>query len=79
MILPRGVLYFGLGDIGGYGQAAIANVRALINAGVPVQWIPLDWKPFGMRAGQWATLEDGQPRPLLSQCGYRDIRATFPR
>ncbi|HSN01606.1 MAG TPA: glycosyltransferase [Rudaea sp.] len=65
---PRGVLYCGSGDLSGYGQAAIAYVRALVNAGVPVQWIPLDWLPERMAAGSW-TLPDGRPRRLLEQCG----------
>jgi glycosyltransferase involved in cell wall biosynthesis len=66
----RGVRYYGAGDISGYGQAAIANVRALVNAGVPVHWIPLEWAPDRMRAAQW-TLPDGRVRRLLTQLGER--------
>ena len=65
---PRGVRYYGSGDLSGYGQVAIAYVRALVNAGVPVQWVPMDWTPECMAAGSW-TLSDGRPRRLLEQCG----------
>jgi len=64
----RGVLYCGSGDLSGYGQAAIAYVRALVNAGVPVQWVPLDWLPGRMAVGSW-TMPDGRPRGLLERCG----------
>src|SRR5215472_8493669 len=39
--MPKGIRYYGFLDATGYGLAAIAYVRALVNAGVPVQWIPL--------------------------------------
>ncbi|HEX6834023.1 MAG TPA: glycosyltransferase family 4 protein [Rudaea sp.] len=68
MTLPRGLRYFSPVDVSGYGQAAIANVRAFVNAGIPVQWIPLDWHPEGMRPGQWS-LPDGRVRAILAQCG----------
>lgn len=64
-----GVRYFSPCDLSGYGQAAIANVRALVNAGVPVQWIPLDWQPDRMHVGQWAVSAGGQPRELLGKFG----------
>jgi glycosyltransferase involved in cell wall biosynthesis len=68
--LPRGVRYYGGGDISGYGLAAVAYVRALVNAGVAVEWIPLDWGTDRMRAGRWS-LADGGRRSLLEQCGTR--------
>ena len=74
---PRGVLYCGSGDLSGYGQAAIAYVRALVNAGVPVQWIPLDWLPRRMAPGSW-TSPDGRPRRLLEQCGTHGHLADVP-
>jgi glycosyltransferase involved in cell wall biosynthesis len=45
-------------------------VRALVNAGVPVQWIPIDWEGFGARSTGWA-LPDARPRPILAHCGTR--------
>ena len=79
MSAPRGVRYYSPGDISGYGQAGIANVRAFVNAGIRVQWTPLDWRPDRMHAGHWSMLPDGRVRPLLSQCGISghlsDVRA----
>ena len=74
---PRGVLYCGSGDLSGYGQAAIAYVRALVNAGIPVQWVPLDWLPERMAVGSW-TLPDGRPRGLLERCGTYGHLADLP-
>ncbi|MGB8635261.1 MAG: glycosyltransferase family 4 protein [Rhodanobacteraceae bacterium] len=68
MAAPQGILYYGGGDVGGYGQAAIANVRALVNLGIPVRWVPLEWTPQSMRPSTWATSE-GKVRPLLNQRG----------
>ena len=68
MAAPQGILYYGGGDVGGYGQAAIANVRALVNLGIPVRWVPLEWTPQSMRPSTWATPE-GKVRPLLNQRG----------
>lgn len=73
---PRGVRYYGFADLSGYGQAAIAYVRALVNAGVPVQWIPLDWTPDCMVPGEW--LPGGRRRPLLECCGTRGHLADLP-
>lgn len=66
--LPRGVRYYGGGGLDGYGQAAVAYVRALVNAGVPVQWIPLEWTAERMQASQWIP-PDGRRQRLLEQCG----------
>ena len=74
---PRGVLYCGSGDLSGYGQAAIAYVRGLVNAGLPVHWVPMDWLPNRMAAGSW-TLPDGRPRGLLEQCGTHGHLADVP-
>lgn len=74
---PRGVLYCGSGDLSGYGQAAIAYVRALVNAGIPVRWVPMDWLPNRMAAGSW-TSPDGRPRRLLEQCGTHGHLADVP-
>ena len=43
----RGVRYFSMLDSSGYCMAGAMNVRALRNAGVPVQWIPLRWGAKG--------------------------------
>jgi glycosyltransferase involved in cell wall biosynthesis len=74
---PRGIRYFSPVNTSGYGQAAIANIRALVNAGIPVQWVPLDWTPERMRAGNW-TLPDGSTRPLLQRCGRSGHLADLP-
>jgi glycosyltransferase involved in cell wall biosynthesis len=63
---PQGIRYYGAADTSGYGQAALAYVRALVNAGVPVQWIPLDWAPERMQVGRWVQ-QNGSPRPLLAK------------
>lgn len=39
--MPKGICYYSFLEASGYGLAAIAYVRALVNAGVPVQWVPL--------------------------------------
>lgn len=65
---PQGIRYYGGGDLGGYGQAAIANVRALVNAGLSVHWVPLDWTRSRMVASSW-TQDNGKPRPLLQYGG----------
>jgi len=39
--LPAGVLYHSFVEPSGYGLAGIAYVRALVNAGVPVRWVPV--------------------------------------
>ncbi len=74
---PRGIRYYGAGDVSGYGQATIAYVRALVNAGVPVQWIPLNWTPERMVASSW-TWPDGRRRRVLEQCGTQGHLADLP-
>jgi glycosyltransferase involved in cell wall biosynthesis len=44
--LRRGLLYYSFVEPSGYGVAAIGYVRALVNAGVPVRWVPV------VRAGE---------------------------
>ena len=39
--MRRGLLYYSFVEPSGYGLAAIAYVRALVNAGVPVRWVPV--------------------------------------
>ncbi len=73
---PRGVRYYGGGGFSGYDQAALAYVRALVNAGVPVHWIPLDWTSERMQASSW-TQPDGR-RQLLEQCGAHGNFADLP-
>jgi glycosyltransferase involved in cell wall biosynthesis len=76
MSAPFGVRYYGGGDLSGYGLAAVANVRALVNADVPVQWIPLDWTPDRSVPGQWRD-ERGREKPLLTAQGsaLADVKA----
>jgi glycosyltransferase involved in cell wall biosynthesis len=68
---PRGIRYYGAADLSGYGQASIAYVRGLVNAGVPVQWIPLDWAPERMQVGTWS-------RRLMQQHGNDGWLADLP-
>ena len=77
MTAPRGIRYYGGGDLGGYGHAAIAYVRALVNAGVPVQWIPVDWTAHDMRSGSWVR-PDGGPRFMLSMLGEHSHLVDVP-
>ncbi|HET7096437.1 MAG TPA: hypothetical protein VFJ68_03545 [Casimicrobiaceae bacterium] len=42
--MTRGVRYYSYRDHSGYGLAALAYVRALHSAGVPVWWTPLVWR-----------------------------------
>lgn len=65
---PYSVRYYGGGDLGGYGQTAVANVRALVNAGVPVHWVPLDWNPMCSVPGQWRQ-PDGLAKSALAGGG----------
>jgi glycosyltransferase involved in cell wall biosynthesis len=39
--MPAGIRFYSLLDNSGYGQAAIGYVRALVNAGAAVEWIPI--------------------------------------
>ena len=76
MTLPRGIRYYSPADTSGYASAAIANVRAFVNAGIPLQWIPLDWGD-PMRPGGWSS-PNGRPRPIVSQCGRDGNLADLP-
>lgn len=76
-IAPRGVRYYGSGGLSGYGQAAVAYVRALVNAGIAVQWIPLDWTTQRMVAGAWI-FPDGHRQPLLEKCATQGHLADVP-
>ena len=42
--MTLGIKYYSYPDHSGYGLAALAYVRALHNAGVPVRWVPLVWR-----------------------------------
>jgi len=68
---PQGIRYYGAADLSGYGQASVAYVRGLLNAGVHVQWIPLDWVPQGMQVGTWS-------RPLMRLHGSDGAMADLP-
>lgn len=74
---PRGVRFYGGGDVTGYGLAAVDYVRALVNAGVPVQWIPLRWTPERAVPSAWE-LPDGSRRRVLVQCGTLGHLADLP-
>ena len=72
--MMRGIKYITYGNHSGYGLAALAYVRALHNAGVPVWWVPLfarnghdaEWRPedglaalpLALHAGSDATVRD---------------------
>lgn len=68
MSAPCAVRYYGGGDLSGYGLAAVANVRALVNAGLAVQWVPLEWTPTRLIPGQWQNHE-GESKPVLKAQG----------
>jgi glycosyltransferase involved in cell wall biosynthesis len=61
-----GVKYIGYGDNNGYGLAALAYVRALHNAGVPVWWQP--WF-LGTSARRWRPEEGLDALPMLRAAG----------
>jgi glycosyltransferase involved in cell wall biosynthesis len=61
----RGIRYYGFVDAGGYGLAALANVRALLNARIALQFVPLEWHADAMRPGHWHDAA-GRPRGLLA-------------
>ncbi|HEY8244896.1 MAG: hypothetical protein ACHQJ7_00890 [Vicinamibacteria bacterium] len=67
----RGLLYYSFVEPSGYGLAGIGYVRALVNAGVPVRWVPVvragddvrplrpgDALPLGMTATEDESLAD---------------------
>lgn len=45
--LPAGIKFLSFVEPSGYGMAALAYVRALVNAGMPVRWVPLRHGPHG--------------------------------
>lgn len=45
--MSLGVKFYSYFDLSGYGLAALAYLRGLLNAGVRVQWIPLVWNERG--------------------------------
>lgn len=77
MTLPRGIRYYSPADTSGYAAAAIANVRAFVNAGIPVQWIPLDWTLERDPRSAWKSA-DGRVRAILSLCGREGHLADLP-
>ncbi|MBS0558311.1 MAG: glycosyltransferase [Proteobacteria bacterium] len=76
-LVPRGIRYYSFGSLSGYGQAAAAYVRALVNAGIAVQWIPLEWGPERMVVGSWVRA-DGSRSELLALCGTSGNLADVP-
>jgi hypothetical protein len=42
--MSSGVKVYSCADGSGYGMAAVAYVRGLLNAGVPVHWVPLAYQ-----------------------------------
>jgi glycosyltransferase involved in cell wall biosynthesis len=69
----RGLRYYSFVEPSGYGLAAIAYVRALVNAGVPVQWVPL------ARAGDDVRpLRPGDPIPLSMLSTEDEALADLP-
>jgi glycosyltransferase involved in cell wall biosynthesis len=47
--MPAGIRFYSLADTTGYGQAAIGYVRALVNAGAQVEWLPIRYAGEGPR------------------------------
>lgn len=63
--MARGVRIFCAVEASGYGHAGIAYVRGLVNAGVPVHWIPLESEGTALRPMQ----ADGWERTLERTAG----------
>ena len=57
--LPTGIKLLSFVDHSGYGMAALAYVRALVNAGIPVRWVPLRYEGDQVRP-----LSPGEAPPL---------------
>lgn len=74
----QAVRYYSMGDLSGYGIAAVGYVRGLVNAGVPVEWLRLQWPADGS-FGSLRVL--GIDCPLLEGVGssrsgnFADLRA----
>ena len=47
--MPTGIKLLSFVDTSGYAMAALAYVRALVNAGVPVLWVPVRYEGNGLR------------------------------
>lgn len=47
--MPTGIKLLSFVDTSGYALAALAYVRALVNAGVPVRWVPVRHEGNGLR------------------------------
>lgn len=58
--MSLGVKFYSYFDISGYGLAALAYLRGLLNAGVEVHWIPLVWSEQG-----YHSLQPTDTPPLL--------------
>lgn len=70
-----GVKYIAYGNNSGYGLAALAYVRALHNAGVPVWWQP--WF-LGPRAVQWRPEDGLETLPLAHAAGHDPESSDLP-
>ena len=57
--MPAGVKFLSFVEPSGYGMAALAYVRALVNAGVPVRWVPVRHGTHGV-----APVAPGEALPL---------------
>ncbi len=74
----RAVRYYSMGDVSGYSIAAAGYVRGLVNSGVAVQWLRLQWPDDGNFANLRAF---GIECPLLAGVGgsrsgnFADLRA----
>lgn len=71
---PRAIRYYSFADLSGYGQAAVACVRALVNAGIDVQWLPMTWHNEDVHV----TWSDSHARAFLEQCGTSGHLADLP-
>lgn len=68
MTSGAGVRVYSYFDTTGYGLAGLSYVRGLVNAGVPVHWVPL--VPNGRH---WAPLGTTQAQPLMLEHARGDL------
>jgi glycosyltransferase involved in cell wall biosynthesis len=74
--MTRGVRYYSYPDHSGYGLAALAYVRALHNAGVPVWWTPLLYRDG--RHHRWCQADGLGALPIARDCANEAALLDLP-
>jgi len=72
--LTKGIKYISLAETTGYGLSAVAYIRALRMAGVPVTWHPRVHSPMGYRPA--TRVEEARSR-LASVTGIDNLYDAF--